>query len=170
MVAAVKRAMVQKYYLQILSQNKEELDEHQEQRRLLREQLEQAVIDFDDIKVSQLRDQLREFRKIDQILERNKRIIAMEKLLEESKNKQCKSLQEIHKVLKQKTKGDKSYIVYDHKSDQYEVLDPLNKLTALPPLEQPRPLENPGDDFVNEAQKACESKKISRQENAKAFL
>ena len=120
------------------------------------------MIDFDDIKVSQLRDQLREFRKIDQILERNKRIIAMEKLLEESKNKQCKSLQEIHKVLKQKTKGDKSYIVYDHKSDKYEVLDPLNKFTALPPLEQPPPLEHPGDDFVNEAQKVCESKKIAR--------
>lgn len=71
-------------------------------------------------------------------------------------------MQEIHKVLKQKTKGDKSYIVYDHKSDQYEVMDPLNKLTAVPPLEQPLPLEQSGDDLVNEVQKACESKKIAR--------
>lgn len=61
----------------------------------------------------------------------------MEKMLDESKNKHFKSLQEIHKVL-QKKKGDKSYIVYDHKDDQYEVLDPLNKLApmaSLPPLE-----------------------------------
>jgi len=45
------------------------------------------VIEFDDVKVASLRDQLQEYRKIDRILEQNKRIIAMEKLLEASKIK-----------------------------------------------------------------------------------
>ena len=97
----------------------------------------------------------------------------MEKLLEASKIKQCKSLQEIHRLLKQKTEGDKSYIVYDHIFDQYEVLDPLNKLmpmASLPPQEHTPSPNQSEEDFINEAQKICEGKKIARKENAKAFL
>lgn len=36
----------------------------------------------------------------------------------------------MHKILKQKAKIDKSYIVYDHYKDKYEVLDQFSNIVS----------------------------------------